>query len=338
MVEFSKVMGLELNEERTGTVQVSIRNPGKKLSSSLPVGPVRWGFLKLDAESGRWLIDQTEVEQHIAELKRQLAACRSVFAWVQAYNSYVDRFFSTNFGQPARCFGKEHVQMQIETFEHIQRKLFGSDKGGDANVTDYLREVIKERFGVTDLPDGFFYLPIELGGLELRSPFIPLFMQVRQCIAPRSRIDRAFEKEEEEYDQLREKYESGEYNPHLTPKAYIPHLDEPFMSLEEFTNFMEETSRHLHDTYEELMEQSPQDSVEFTTDSGSALQTLPVAITFEGDFTRSWHTMKPYWKWVLELYAADMLKRFGGLAMGEQGLLPIKLVSTLRSEKVRWQS
>jgi len=48
--------------------------------------------------------------------------------------------------------------------------------------------------------------------------------------------------------------------------------------------------------------------------------------------------MKPYWKWVLELYAADMLKRFGGLAMGEQGLLPIKLVSTLRSEKVRWQS
>ena len=178
MVEFSKVMGLELNEEKTGTMQVSIRNPGKKPSSALPVGPVRWGFLKLDAESGRWLIDQTEVEQHIAELKRQLAACRSVFAWVQAYNSYVDRFFSTNFGQPARCFGKEHVQMQIETFEHIQRKLFGGDKGGDANVTDYLREVIKERFGVTDLPNGFFYLPIELGGLELRSPFIPLFMQV----------------------------------------------------------------------------------------------------------------------------------------------------------------
>jgi hypothetical protein len=228
--------------------------------------------------------------------------------------------------------------MQIETFEHIQRKLFGGDKGGDENVTDYLREVIKERFGVTDLPDGFFYLPIELGGLELRSPFIPLFMQVRHpLISPRWRIDWAFEKEEKEYNRLRGKYESGEYNPHRTSKAYIPHVDEPFMSLEEFTSFMEETSRHLHDTYEELMEQSPQDSVEFTKDVGSALQTLPSVITFEGDFTRSWSTMKPYWKWVLELYAADRLKRFGGLAMGEQGLLPIKLVSTLRSEKVRWQ-
>jgi len=161
--------------------------------------------------------------------------------------------------------------------------------------------------------------------------FIPLFMQVRQSIAPRPRIDRAFEKEEEEYDRLRGKYESGEYNPHRTS-------NEPFMSLEEFTSFMEETSYHLHDTYEELMEQSPQDSVEFTKGVGSALQTLPSVITFESDFTRSWNTMKPYWKWVLELYAADMLKRFGGLAMGEQGLLPIKLVSTLRSEKVRWQS
>ncbi|KAF2099589.1 hypothetical protein NA57DRAFT_75089 [Rhizodiscina lignyota] len=340
ILEFSKVMGLELNEEKTGAVQVSGEAGSiKKPSSVLPSGAVRWGFLKLDARSGRWVIDKEEVEDHIKELQRQLSACRSVFAWVQAYNSYVDRFFSNNFGQPARCFGKEHVKMVIETFEYIQRRLFDSDQGSGANVTEYLRKVIRERFDVTDLPDGFFYLPIELGGLELRSPFIPLFMQVRHpFISPKERVNRAFEKEEEDYERLKEKYDSGEHNPNLNTSAYKPEEDEPFMGFKEFTSFMEETSSYLHRTYEELMEASPEDVLEATQDVENALKTLPSNIEFSGDFSQTWGGLKPYWKWALELYATDLIERFGGLAMGDQGLLPIGLVSMLRSEKFRWQS
>lgn len=196
--EFSKIVCMNMNAEKTGTVQISNKTT-KKMSSALPTGAVRWGFLELDAKSGRWVIDKKEVEEHIKELQRQLGACRSIFAWVRAYNSYVDRFFSANFGQPARCFGKEHVKMQIQTFEYIQQRPFGGDKSSEANVTEYLRQIIRERFNVTDLPDGFFYVPIELGGLELRSPFVPLFMQARHpFISPKERIQRAFDEEEEQ--------------------------------------------------------------------------------------------------------------------------------------------
>ncbi|KAK3059283.1 hypothetical protein LTS18_011225, partial [Coniosporium uncinatum] len=130
LTEFAKVMGLELNEEKTGAAQVFDEpKQSKALPSTLPKGDVRWGFLRLDTKAGRWLIDEDQVDEHVEELRRQLSACRSVFAWVQAFNSYSAQFFSNNFGKPANCFGREHVQMVIETHHRIQRSLF--EDGGN---------------------------------------------------------------------------------------------------------------------------------------------------------------------------------------------------------------
>lgn len=59
MTEFAELMGLNFNEEKTGSVNITRRAgyKGSTLSSSLPKGDVRWGFLKLDSETGRFLID-----------------------------------------------------------------------------------------------------------------------------------------------------------------------------------------------------------------------------------------------------------------------------------------
>jgi len=87
IMEFTRLTGLELNEEKTGSIKITRNdNESTRLSSVLPKGDVRWGFLRLDAHTGRFLIDQANVDTHIEELRRQLEACKSVFDWIQAWN------------------------------------------------------------------------------------------------------------------------------------------------------------------------------------------------------------------------------------------------------------
>ncbi|KAF1965677.1 hypothetical protein BU23DRAFT_488894 [Bimuria novae-zelandiae CBS 107.79] len=319
MQEFSKVMGLQLNEEKTGAALiVADKSKARSLPPSLPSNPIKWGFLNLDVASGRWVIDRAQVDEHIEELRRQLGACRSVMAWVQAWNSYCSRFFSTNFGQPANCFGRQHNDMIIETYEHIQRSLFKD--AGTANVTDYLRTMLKERFGTDDtVPDGFFFLPYELGGLGLRNPLINAFATYRKSFRdPGERIDRAFEFEQDEYDHLKERWESGDVT------GADSEDDDQFMSFEEFTRYREETSRYLRDAYTNLQECPPEEVVE----SPPAILTTIRQRNLEDT---------PYWSWIYSLYGGDLSKRFGGLQLGERDLLPVGLVDVLKSEKVRWE-
>jgi hypothetical protein len=195
MAEFSHLMGLTFNQSKTGSVKIT-RQPGSTSSpsASLPKGDVRWGFLKLDSASGRFLIDQENVDNHIEELRRQLEACRSVFDWIQAWNVYGARFFTNNFGKPANCFGLDHVDMMLETISRIQSKLFASTGG---SVTSTLKKMISERFNVDDIPEGYLYFPMSMGGLDLKSPFVNLYL-IRDAIMkkPDTAIDQFFTDEE----------------------------------------------------------------------------------------------------------------------------------------------
>ena len=333
MQEFSNVMGLQLNEEKTGAALiVADSSKTRSLSALLPTGPIKWGFLKLDESSGRWIIDRAQVDEHIEELRRQLGACRSIMAWVQAWNSYMSRFFSTNFGRPANCFGRQHNDMIIETYEHIQRSLFeGTDT---TNVTEYLRMKLKEKFDIDDsVPDGFFYFPFETGGLGLQNPLINAFATYRKSFRdPGERIDRASELEQADYDSLKESWDSGTHRPKHTKYSPLPEDesgtdaegDVPFMSFEEFTRYREETSTHLQDAYSNLQDCPPEEQVETLPAVRAALQERSLEET-------------PYWLWIYNLYGGDISKRFGGLQLGERDLLPVGLVDVLKSEKVRWE-
>lgn len=159
---------------------------------------IKWGFLKFE-KSGQFVIDQDQVNVHIDELKLQLKACEhSVFAWVQAYNKYVASFFVSNFGSPpAQCFGQRHVDMVISTLQRIHVALF-PDHGG--SVIEYLADTIHKRFGVRDIPPGWFMWPIAMGGLEVKSAFIPQFA-IRDwlCEDPCKQIEEALQNERDEY-------------------------------------------------------------------------------------------------------------------------------------------
>ncbi|KAF2144427.1 uncharacterized protein K452DRAFT_284744 [Aplosporella prunicola CBS 121167] len=378
--EFSAVMGLELNMEKTAAAKVvkadAKSQPKASLDPSLPKGEVRWGFLILDAEAGRWKIDQNSVDEHTKELRRQLEACRSVLAWVQAWNSYVAQFFTNNFGKPSYSLGREHIDMAIKAFETIQQAVFG-DAG---NVADHLRSVIESRFNVPghNIPDAFFYLPAELGGLELRNPFVHLYgVRPDSKKSPQDILRQGLADDEVDYEHAKEEWDQGEHH----DNADRVEADEPFMSFEEFTRFREQTSVCLRSKYKSLLEPYKQCSLVRTAVVDNALNSLsdidnyPSARGLGGTnllgadeedvlspdedsdssdsesvrvpgeargwstrgFGSNWFSMDSYWQWIVSLYASEMMRRFGGLALGERSLLPIGLVSMLRSEKTRWQ-
>lgn len=334
ILKFSSMMGLEMNEEKTGSVNITSKTETSgRLHSSLPKGDVRWGFLKLDAGSGRFLIDQIMVDKHIEELKRQLDACKSTFDWIQAWNIYGARFFINNFGKPANCFGKAHVDMMLETCSRIQARVFESSGG---SVTAALKQIISDRFGVKDIPEGYLYFPASMGGLDLKSPFAPLYM-IRDHITenPESHMDKFFEKEDEAYRRAKSAHESGDRLgsrfappgfslPSLLPTSSASDKDEPFMSFEEFSRNREQTSSLLGIAYRELLQEPRETNITLTSDVSSIPKTGRSAQTH-------------YEKWIVQLYGPEMLARFGSLNVVEPGLLPTGMVGMFRESRFKWQ-
>lgn len=325
--KFANVMGLTLNEGKTGAATISSNSDTSQetsLLNRLPHGNVRWGFLILES-SGKWTVDDLQVDTHIRELQQQLKACKSVLAWVQAWNVYVARFISNNFGESANCLGRPHLDMVIEAFEKIQRGIFADIDLPGNNVGDYLKAELTARFGVQNIPEGFFYFPIELGGLGMRNPFLPLFLVHEESLKdPVVKFDKAFELDEANYYRAKQSYEDG------TSSARPLHANtddiEPFMSLDEYSKYREETSIHLHQAYTDLLKPPRSVDVELTPDIHNAFKSFPIG-----------HTQSPYDRWVLQMYGPDIIRKYGGLALGDKKLLPIGLVNMLRSEKIRWQ-
>ena len=109
MTTFAKVMGLEFNKHKTGSVYLlegdKTRDPNT--AKALPEGPVVINFLVLDPNSGDWTINKEHVQQHVEQLRKQLAGSKSVLEWIKTWNSCIGRFFMYTFGEyvhPQRAF------------------------------------------------------------------------------------------------------------------------------------------------------------------------------------------------------------------------------------------
>ncbi|KAK3633942.1 hypothetical protein LTR56_015552 [Elasticomyces elasticus] len=344
---FVKTTGLQTNDARTGSVRIRKDADSETGMAStagggdLPQGQIRWGMLFLNAESGRFEIDQGMVDTHISELKRQLAnKGNSTFAWIQVFNSYAATFFTTNFGKPANCFGRQHVDNMLATHNRIQKLVFtGVAEGG--SFVDHLKSVIADRQGVTDIPDGYFYFPTDLGGLEIQSPFITL-LQVRDAVlADSNTLFKEFESAElEAYRGAKRTFEDGEplkKRRRTVDSAYQPEDPDTFMTLEEYTKYREELNygytNQLADIYAKLLEKPSQQGVE--TENHGEIQTA-----LRGQQSSKlcdWYSMEPYWKYVAQLYGPEMLQRFGSFKIVDAGLLPMGMVALFRSGRVQWQ-
>lgn len=354
LTEFTDIMGLAFNEDKTGSCVVRRRGTteasvdASTAAATLPQGDVVWGFLKLDSGSGRFVINQNKVDSHIEELQLQLNACRSVFDFVQAWNLYGVRFFRTYCGKVARCFGRRHVGSMLETFKQIQARVFSSSSG---SVGQHLKDMIEQKLGVTGVPDGFLYFPTSMGGLGLQNPFIDLYM-IRDRIEtePEEAMTKFLELEKSRYRSLQREFEKagidspddgiddgvpnsgnvqGGYS--QPPGDWSDLRDEPFMSFEEFTQQREITSQTLGHVYNRLLEVPS--GIRFNL-HGEVLQHAQ-SEQWADEYSRGW---TPYERWVVQLYSGEIMSRFGSLNIVEEGLLPIGLMKMLTQSRFKWQN
>lgn len=351
MTKFANVMGIEFNKEKTGTVvfdrgaclpeaqEFSTDSdldeddyPSSRTRRGLPKGEVRWGFLRLDAKSRRFVIDQTMVDEHIQELQRQLSHCTSTLSYIQAYNAYLARFFSNNFGKPSYAFGREHIDNMIETFVRIEKAIFP-----ESTVTAHLNKLVKDKFDVDDIPDGVWYWPVQMGGMDLRNPLVPLYcMRDNLRGSPQKILQKHLDDDEAEYLIAKDRFDRRAHS-----KKNHRSFGDEFMSSEEFLRYREERSPFLGAAYDKLL-QIPEEFAAFETNQITAfLDKLPPASrgsrSSTSGITKPFYRMKPYWKWILAVYGSQIMDKYGSLQIVDAAQVPLGVVSVMKAGKIRWQ-
>ncbi|KAE8155308.1 hypothetical protein BDV25DRAFT_146468 [Aspergillus avenaceus] len=339
---YAKVTGLDINQHKTGSVYLA-QTPDPGVTESLPEGPVTFGFLTLDARSGKWEIDQSQVDAHINQLKKQLDRSESVISWVRTWNSCIGRFFQNTFGQPAHCFGPAHVDAILSTYERMQKRLFEDDHtNGSKTVTEHLRRMVASRFGVCNVPDAFFFFPAELGGLGLRNPFLPFLLRFDTTApSPTDQVNMFKRKEIESYTYWKKEFnnlsERSRRRRFETVNSFHKSSEPPvvtgaemntFMLFEEFIRYRESDSDGLSGLYEALQGVPAPKPVSPTEEYLSAYDAV------SGEMGRRKASLEE--KWTLQLYANDVLKRFGGLSLVEKQFLPDGILNMMKEKRVKW--
>jgi hypothetical protein len=330
------VLGLDINASKTGSVYISDSAKDDIIASKFPKGPVSMGMLQL-SDSGDWTIDQKQVAAHVRQLQKQLGKCKSIISWIQTWNACVGTFFRTTFGNPANCFGQGHVDAILATHANMQREIFPAH---DGSVMDYLRDQLSCRFGVDDIPDAFFVLPEELGGLGLQNPFIHYFLLRDQLMKdPLSRMDVFFAAEKRAYKLAQETFHGlPTFEKQRRFRAAYPSpspeqtalLDAPFMSFSEYTSYREMYSPELRFAYVNLVSRPSVRVTQLTNDTKPWFEELKYS------HQRGWNELSSVDQWNLNLYAADVKKRFGALSIVDRNLLPSGIMKMLKGKKMVW--
>lgn len=352
--DFASVTGTSINYRKTGTVRVSENKESQlEIDPKLPQGEIRWGFLVLSPQTGRFEIDHKMVDAHIDELRKQLNDKSSVFSFIQTWNAFAAKFFSSNFGKSANCFGRQHVDDMLATHKHIQQQIFdsGSGTGGmstSSSIIGHLRKTIEQRFGIADVPDGYFYFPVELGGLDLQSSFIPL-LQIRDSVleSPDSLFKDMFDEERQAYASFKHKFDHGLVKrpqdgtrPPWQPEQQ--HDRDNFFSEAEFTAHREDLCivkdylvyQDVLWVFQQLMAQPEEESIDEVPALWTALGQVPAG---GRAIKPNWHEMDASWCWITAMYGPEIIERFGGLSIVDPGLLPMGMVGLLREKRVTWQ-
>lgn len=355
--QFADVTGTGIGLSKSGAVRISDKSDVfLPVDDCLPQREIGWGFLTLSPQTGRFQINESMVDRHIEELRKQLQSKRnSVFSFIQTWNTYAGTFFTSNFAKPAHCFGRDHVDMILATHSRVQREVFKAatalnpDGGCDTtSIVDYLRYSIKQRFDIQDIPDAYLFFPMELGGLDLQHSFIPC-LGIRDSIEdPSKLLEKLQETERDWYNRAKVAFEKRETDASrrksktLSWEPADQHDRETFLSFEEAMRWREELSIGSHhplfDLYQKLLEEPSQKSLE--PDNGRVMNGLVALRRHQNlrGILSEWNLMDPYWKWIVRLYGPEAMDRFGGLNIVDSGLLPMGMLNMLRDKRVQWQA
>lgn len=344
MQAFANITGLQFNKSKSGSVCLG-DDVSNEVRSRMPQGSVKIGFLMLDPVTGDWVIDHSQVDAHVRQLKTQLDNCDSVISWVRTWNSCIGRFFKNTFGEPAHCFGRPHIDAILETYKKMYDVIFETENAQTGRtVTDYLRGRIESEFNVFDIPDAFFFFPEKLGGLGLRNPFVSIFMlRDRLTKSPRELMKEylkserdLYEVEKESFDkrtatQQRRIWQNMESNSELDEleEAFSPGEKGKFLSFDEWSKFREAKSFKLCELYRAFMEVPSSNYPETTRAVEDAVNRARNMFGIGN--------LGAEMEWTLYLYAEDLMTKFGGLNLVDKQFLPMGVLDMIKGKKVRWQ-
>jgi hypothetical protein len=332
---FVKTLGLDINTKKTGSVYLA-KEKDPAIAKRFPNGPVCVGMLQLTDE-GEWAIDQSQVSAHARQLQKQLGQCTSIISWIQTWNACMGKFFQNTFAKPANCFGQPHVNAILQTLADMQKSLFDAHNG---SVTAYLREQVATRFGVSNIPDSFFFLPEEFGGLGLQNPFTPFFAIKNELYKnPMKRMDDFKETERKIYKDFSEAFGNLTETEKLVRYKDVfgrssksdPILSEPFFSFEEYSKHREIYSTQLRRAFKDLLMKPKVQEISLTNEIKPWFDELLYSHNI------GWNSLSSDQKWIMNLYAEELRSRFGALSIVDQNLLPSGIMKMLKQKKVTWQ-
>ncbi|KAF9451302.1 hypothetical protein P691DRAFT_787487 [Macrolepiota fuliginosa MF-IS2] len=316
MQKFADLTGLKLNMSKTGSAVV-----GGGDTTGLPPGDIRWGFLEFDASRARFVIDQKEIDLQIIELRRQLNATKSVFGWVNVLNKYMAFFHRNCGGGLTYAFGHDHFTDVVDTLARTWHELVPGTEGG---AVGHLRRVIKQKWDVDGLPLGYFYFPIEQGGLGLHNPMFDAYACIKsfedpedlECRKePQEEFKDLLEKEVEDFEQAREQWEQEFKN---RDRQF-----ETFFTLEQYTSLREHLLKSWGSTYGKMFDRRTTFDMEET----------PLFVNLLGP--SDWKHLGWYQKWVTTAYGEDLVEKFGGFVIVDPTLIPIGMVKLFKDSRVK---
>jgi hypothetical protein len=227
----------------------------------------------------------------------------------------------------------------LTTHRRIQDNIFPG-----SSIVQHIKDMIEERFSVKSVPDGFLFFPVELGGLDLKSPFVDL-LQIRESVKanPYALLDEYEAIERDDYDTFKRKFDQGGIRPgrrNGEDANWKPKDSDTFLSFDEFIKYREVFASigkaNLLNTYKELLKRPREDPVDGSEQIRQALKDLAGQNNLRG-INQNWDSMESYWKWIAQMYGPEMIDTFGGLNVVDFGLLPIGMVSMFRQRRTKWQ-
>lgn len=338
MNTYGKMVGLKINENRSGSVSVYSDEQAPKLSenkpavcgpASLPQRNIHWGYLELHS-NGVFKIDQKAITKFLDEMKGLLDKSECVLEWINVFNKYV-AFFIRNFGKCSLVTGKQHLDQIISCLKMIYTGLFGSENDGNPIVTLKSRyDKLKE----ADIVDVWAYWPLERGGLGLVNPFIGI-MALRETYVEINDED-GFKKLPSEdkilWEQLKEDHERR-YGHILKshPSSMAANFGGPvpvgppkMPTFEEYIATRETELSNWYHRYLRLLERpgpkSPSVSDRFWTLDAP----MP-----EDEQDRN------YMMWLFTYYETQLVLHFGSVKFINSKLLPMSMIANIQKSKVK---
>ncbi|XP_037039313.1 uncharacterized protein LOC119076579 [Bradysia coprophila] len=333
MKGYGEVIGLKINENRSGSVTVYSDDALSQLANSiestvsgpspLPQKNIHWGYLQLYS-NGTFVIDKKAIKIFLEEMQGLLDKSECVLEWINIFNKYLE-FFIRNFGKSALVSGKQHLDQINDSLRVIYEGLFGSK---DGNPVEKLKERF-EKLKSADIVDVWAYWPLERGGLGLVNPFIGI-MSLREAyvdINDEDNFSKLPLQDKDLWEEMKKEHERrygipGNSGPAINsyPPREIPLLP----TWTEYIAKRETELSHWYYRYLRLLER-PAPKTPTVSDKFWKLD-APIP---EGEYEKS------YMMWLFSYYETQLTLHFGSVKFINSKLLPMSMIANIQKTKVQ---